>query len=151
MVGSRRAGRILAFQALYSYEVYAQPLENLLGFSWLEGDEKGDAVSQPARDFARLLTAGTVERLADVDLAIRSQLEHWDFTRIARVDLAILRISVYCLLYRPDIPHSVTIDEAVDIAKEYSTDDSYRFVNGVLDGIRKRQAGQSASPTTASP
>jgi N utilization substance protein B len=55
------------------------------------------------------------------------------------VDLAILRISVYCLLFQADIPPSVTIDEAIDIAKEFGTDDSYRFINGVLDGIRKQR------------
>ncbi len=55
------------------------------------------------------------------------------------MDLAILRLSAYCLLFQQDIPSSVTIDEAVDIAKEFGTDDSYRFINGVLDGIRKQR------------
>jgi N utilization substance protein B len=74
-----------------------------------------------------------------VDGAIKRHLEHWDFSRLNKVDQAILRVSVYCLLYQPSIPASVTIDEAIDIAKEYGTDDSYRFINGVLDGIRKDQ------------
>ncbi len=57
------------------------------------------------------------------------------------MDLAVLRISVYSLLFLKDVPASVTIDEAIDIAREFGTDDSYRFVNGVLDGILKRQVG----------
>jgi N utilization substance protein B len=74
-----------------------------------------------------------------VDRSIIRQLEHWDFSRLNKVDLAILRISAYCLLFQSDIPPSVTIDEAIDIAKEFGTDDSYRFINGVLDGIRKQR------------
>ncbi len=69
---------------------------------------------------------------------IRGQLENWDFSPLNKVDLALLRMSVYCLLYQPEIPPTVTIDEAVDISKTYGTADSYRFVNGVLDGVRKK-------------
>ena len=88
------------------------------------------------------MITGTIENQADIDRAISEHLEHWDFSRLARVDLAILRISVYCLLYQANIPPTVTIDEAIDIAKEFGSDDSYRFVNGVLDGIRKHQTAQ---------
>ena len=141
-MGPRRAGRVIAFQSLYRYEYTGESLAQLLEFNWLEAQE-ADADGLPrtepeALDFARLLIAGTLENIAEVDAAIKRQLEHWDFSRLARVDLAILRLSVYCLLRQPSIPHSVTIDEAVDIAKEYSGEDSYRFVNGVLDAIRKR-------------
>jgi N utilization substance protein B len=143
MAGQRRTGRVIAFQAIYSYDVHPRPLAELTDFSWLdqEGSDQSaqGAVPMPAAlDFARLLIGGTLEKLEDVDRAINEQLEHWDFHRVARVDLAILRLGTYCLLYRSDIPHSVTIDEAVDIARDYSTDDAYRFVNGVLDGVRKR-------------
>ena len=69
MTGSRRAGRILAFQALYSYEACAQPLEQLLGFPWLDKEAPGERVTVPSRDFARLLTAGTIENLEEVDYA----------------------------------------------------------------------------------
>lgn len=94
--------------------------------------------------FARLLIAGTLERLGDIDRSISDQLENWDFNRLARVDCAILRISVYCLRYQQDIPASVTIDEAIQIAKEYGSDDSYKFVNGVLDAIAKKKAPEAA-------
>ena len=98
--------------------------------------EKG--VSPDTLAFARLLIHGALDNLPHVDETIRSQLENWDFTRLNKVDLALLRMSVYCLLYQRDIPPTVTIDEAVDISKTYGTADSYRFVNGVLDGVRKK-------------
>jgi len=115
-------------------------MDRLLDFSWMD-ETKRASLSEETLIFARLLIKGTVENLQIVDRAISEQLEHWDFDRVGRVDLGILRISVYCLLYQKDIPYTVTIDEAIDISKEYGTDDSYRFVNGVLDGIRKIHVG----------
>ncbi len=138
-MGARRRGRILAFQALYSHETSGCPAEELLSFPWLDEQKLAD-LPEDTKAFARLIVQGTIEKLPDVDGHIRRQLEHWDFDRLGRVDLAILRMSVYCLLYQRDIPPSVTIDEAIDIAKDFGTDDSYRFINGVLDGIR-RQVG----------
>ena len=137
-MGVRRKGRILAFQALYAHELSGATLAELQEFSWLDPENLA-RFRDESRDFARLLIAGTIENLQEVDRHIVRQLEHWDFSRLNKVDLAILRISVYCLLFQADIPPSVTIDEAIDIAKEFGTDDSYRFINGVLDGIRKQR------------
>lgn len=141
-MGVRRAGRVIAFQTLYRYDVTREPVSGLLDFSWIDAPER---LSAESLDFARLLIAGTVERIDEVDAAIRRQLEHWDFSRLSRVDLAVLRIGVYSLLFLPDVPASVTIDEAIDIAREFGTDDSYRFVNGVLDGVLKHQLGRTAA------
>jgi len=135
-MGNRRQGRILAFQALYWWEVTQPGVDQLLLFNWID-PEAEDSVASHARDFARLLIAGTVENVETIDQHIRKQLHHWDFTRLARVDLAILRVSVYALLFQSEIPASVTIDEAIDIAREFGGEESYRFVNGVLDGVRK--------------
>ncbi len=140
-MGPRRRGRVLAVQALYAWDFSRGEADSLAEFPWI--DEKEAAViDDTARSFGRLLLAGTVENIDAVDEAIRKKLEHWDFQRINKVDLAVLRMSVYCLLFVKDIPPSVVIDEAVDIAKDFGTDDSYRFINGVLDGIRKnRESG----------
>ena len=140
-MGARRKGRILAFQTLYSYELCSpgpgsERDEPSLDFSWLD-DSSREKMNQESLDFARLIAGGTIQNLAEVDKQIKIQLEHWDFSRLNKVDQAILRMGVYSLLYQKDIPASVTIDEAVDISKEYGTDESYRFINGVLDGIRK--------------
>jgi N utilization substance protein B len=137
-MGARRKGRILAFQALYAHELTGTPVGELVQFSWLD-KENQEKLKPESRDFARLLVHGTIEKLPEVDQHIRKQLEHWDFGRLNKVDLAILRLSAYCLIFQADIPPSVTIDEAIDIAREFGTDDSYRFINGVLDGIRKRR------------
>jgi len=106
--------------------------------------EKPDRSEADTLAFARLLIQGALENLPRIDETIRDQLENWDFSRLNKVDLAILRMSVYCLLYQADIPPTVTIDEAVDISKSYGTADSYRFVNGVLDGIRRATFGPRA-------
>jgi N utilization substance protein B len=142
-MGARRKGRIIAFQSLYRYDLSGATLEELLDFSWLDG-ERSERLPPETALFARLLIQGSLENLPQIDDVIRAQLENWDFTRLNRVDLALLRMSVYCLLHQPEIPASVTIDEAVDISKTYGTPDSYRFVNGVLDGVRKKQGRQEA-------
>jgi N utilization substance protein B len=135
-MGERRKGRIIAFQSLYRYDLSGAGMDELMDFSWLDADRR----SKPTEEtflFARLLIKGTLEQLGKVDDAIKSQLENWDFSRLSRVDLAILRVSVYCLMFQKEIPPTVTIDEAVDISKSFGAADSYRFVNGVLDAVRK--------------
>lgn len=135
-MGSRRKARILAFQALYGWEFGRQDADDLITFAWLD-EERRKKIDDETLTFARLITAGTVENIDNIDKTITEQLERWDFSRLSKVDLAILRISVYALIHQDDIPHTVTIDEAIDIAKLYGADESYRFINGVLDGIRK--------------
>lgn len=135
-MASRRKGRILAFQALFSWEATGTPVSQLLDFLWMDADKRA-ALDEGVAAFARHLISGTVESIGEVDSLIKSHLKNWDFTRLNRVDLAVLRMSVYSLLHQDDVPASIVIDEAVDISKEFGTDDSYRFVNGVLDGIRK--------------
>jgi transcription antitermination protein NusB len=88
-------------------------------------------------EFAEELVLGVIEHAAEVDKRIDDCSSNWKFERIAKVDLAILRLAVYELLYREDIPPIVTIDEAIDISKEYSDDDARRFINGMLDKIKE--------------
>ena len=136
---SRRKGRVLAFQTLYSYEVGGIPLEDLLSFSW--ASENGVPAEDANKDeyvFSRLLAAGTVEHLSEIDENIKKHLAaNWDFGRVNKVSLSILRMSVYSLLYQKDVGASVVIDEAIQIAKEFGADDSFRFINAVLDKIGK--------------
>ena len=133
---SRRKGRILAFQALYCWESSGIPADELMEFSWL-GAEKQAALNESTAAFSRLLLAGTIENIRAIDDMIKSHLQNWDISRLNRVDLAILRMSVYTLLHQSDIAPTIAIDEAIGIAKEFGTDDSFRFVNGVLDSIRR--------------
>ncbi|MFP4010784.1 MAG: transcription antitermination factor NusB [Spirochaetaceae bacterium] len=154
-MGLRRKGRIIAFQALYFWDVSHPELSDLLQFTWLDEpqEEEPDNADEPerplvppegARVFARLLVSGAIENIDDIDRAIRERLEHWDFSRLSWVDRAILRIGTYELLFRPDVPASVVIDEAIAVARRFGAEDSFRFINGVLDGVKRRQEGTGA-------
>ncbi len=139
-MAGRRKGRIIAFQALYAWDVSHRPLDELLEFDWVE-QSKRDKLGEEGLLFPRLIISGTIENIDEIDTQIRNNLDSWDFNRLNRVDLAIIRISVYSLLYQKDMPPSIVIDEAVDICKEFGSDESYRFVNAILDSIRKKSTG----------
>jgi transcription antitermination protein NusB len=151
-MASRRKGRILAFQALFSWDIrYKQTgdasiPEGLLDFSWADGDVPGSVpIDEKMAAYSRLLVTGTVENIVNVDTMIQKHLVNWELSRLNRVDLAVLRMSVYTLMYQGETPPSVVIDEAVEISREFGSDDSYRFVNGVLDSVRKALSGEAVS------
>jgi N utilization substance protein B len=133
---ARRKGRIIAFQALYSWDVSGMELEDLLKFEWVSPETK-ERMDEESDAFTRLLISGTIENCGEIDEVIKKHLINWDFERLNKVDLAILRISVYSLLFQKDIHPTIIIDEAIDISKEFGTDESYKFVNAVLDNVRK--------------
>ncbi|MCL2210290.1 MAG: transcription antitermination factor NusB [Treponema sp.] len=135
-MASRRKGRILAFQALYFWDSNKVPVEELVRFAWLS-EEKLNSLDEGIAAFSRNLVAGSIENIESIDKLIKDHLVNWDITRLNRVDLAVLRISVYTLMYQNDIPPSIVIDEAIGICREYGTDESHKFVNGVLDSIKK--------------
>lgn len=134
----------MAFQALYSWEANNVPVAELIDFSWLE-PEKKQALEDGTSEFSRLLFLGTIENIDVVDKKIQDHVQNWDFSRLNRVDLAILRLSTYTLMFQRDVPPSIVIDEAIGIAREYGTKDSFRFINGVLDSVRKT-LGEEESP-----
>ncbi|MEJ2664167.1 MAG: transcription antitermination factor NusB [Spirochaetia bacterium] len=136
-MGSRRKGRILAFQSLYRYDFSQEEISELCDFSWM-GEDRIKKLQQDTLAFAHILISGTIENIGFIDEIIKNQLEHWDFERVSKVDLAILRMSIYCLIFESDIPASVTIDEAIDIAKQFGNEESFRFINGILDGVCKK-------------
>ena len=138
MASSRRKGRILAFQALYFWEASSQcvPVEELVSFAWLE-EEKFKSLDKSLIAFTNILIAGSIENIKEIDKIIIDHLENWDITRLNRVDLAILRMSSYSLMFQEEISPSIIIDEAIGICREFGTDESYKFINGVLDSIRE--------------
>ena len=131
---------MLAVQLLYRFDLTDCSLADVLDVSWMN-PKRREALSSEAHEFAQRLVIGSINDMATVDACIDQQLEHWDMERLSRVDLAILRMSVYCLMHERDVPASVTINEAVEIAKSFGSNDSYRFVNGVLDGVVKKAEG----------
>lgn len=132
---TRRQGRILTLEALFSWEISKTPLERLLQFDWLEEKTRAK-LTDTDLTFPRLLISGTLENIEKIDQKITEYLQGWEFSRIKGVDKAILRFSVYSLFFQKEIPPLVVIDEAVCIAHEYGDDDSFKFVNGVLDSIK---------------
>lgn len=139
---SRRKGRILAFQAVYSWDVTQASVEDLLTFSWTKSeavtDEKESLDPQDSKVFASLIIAGTIDHISEIDKLIEDHLSaNWSKDRINKVTLAILRTSIYELVFVAESQSGVVIDEAVNIAKDYGTDDSYKFINAVLDKIGK--------------
>jgi N utilization substance protein B len=142
-MASRRKGRILAFQALYFWDLSSSKeavtervsVEELVKFAWLE--EKKIEDLKDILDFSRILVTGTIENIGEVDKIIKDHLENWDISRVNRVDLAVLRISAYTLMFQNEFPPSIVIDEAIGICREFGADESFKFVNGVLDSIRK--------------
>ncbi|MDR1096161.1 MAG: transcription antitermination factor NusB [Spirochaetaceae bacterium] len=138
---TRRKASILAFQALYAWDLQCQSgcpcgdLAAVLSFSW-NTEEKLASLAPEITDFARLVVTGAVENSAKIDEAIKSKLKNWDFSRLNAADRAVLRFGTYLLLYQQDIAPALVIEEAIKISKEFSGDDSPKFVNGVLDAIR---------------
>ena len=144
-MGMRRDARTIAVQTMYRFEMSRAPLDELLDYSWIGADRRR-GLAPATLEFASLLIAGCIDNLAGVDREIVHHLEHWDIERVSRVDLSVLRVGTYCLLHQRDIPAEVTIDESVAAARQFGGEHSYRFVNGVLDGIY-RHVG--AAPGTA--
>ena len=128
--GNRRKGRELALQALYQIEMTGDPsgaaVDRFLGH--FEGNAR-------AKEFARRLVSGVVSQQAEIDRMIERCTENWKLVRLAKVDLVILRMATYELIFCPDIPLNVSLDEAIEIGKRYGTDDSATFINGVLDQV----------------
>lgn len=133
-MGIRRKGRELALQALYQMQMTGdaslQALEIFLRH--FQGSIK-------ARDFARRLVLGVLNHSEEINCLIEQSADHWKLSRMAKVDLTILRLATYEMLFCPDIPINVSMDEAIEIGKRYGSDDSATFINGVLDQVA--QAG----------
>ena len=135
----RRECRAAAFQYLYAWSVNqpASMTDDLrLFFEHLDKPREHYA-------FAEELIHGAIEHVAELDGHIKTLAHNWEFERIAKIDLAILRLAMFEMLHRKDIPPVVSINEAIDLSKQYSSADSKRFINGILDRM-KDQLGRDA-------
>ena len=126
----RRLVRERVLQALYAYELSHEPIQFIIE------NIVADLAEQPESfAFAQHLILKVIECNKELDDLIRQRVEHWEFNRLAIIDRIILRMSICELLYFDDIPPKVTINEAIEIARDFSTEKSDKFVNGVLDSI----------------
>ncbi len=130
----RRENRIATIQFLYQWELNKPEELNDAVATFLENrDHNRDYYA-----FAEELIHGVIQKIEALDQEIVELAENWDFKRIAKVDLSILRLAIYELLHRSDIPPIVTINEAIDLGKDFSNPDSKRFINGLLDRIKNK-------------
>lgn len=129
----RTRARELTMQALYQLDVQGRDVLKYLGWFFRESDTD-DFVQNLALDWSK----GTWENLKQCDELISDSTIKWQFTRLSPVDKSILRLSVYQLKFCTDIPPKVVINEAIELAKKYSTDKSPAFVNGVLDAVLRK-------------
>jgi len=133
-MGSRRKARECALQMLFAADVAEMPAAEVVRSYWAElGETDLDAT---AREFATRLASRTLSNLELLDERIRSRAEHWRISRMAVVDRNILRLAVYEFLYEPT-PRTVAINEALEIARRFSTYEATQFINGILDAIKR--------------
>jgi N utilization substance protein B len=132
--GTRHKAREAALQMLFAYDLVRSPCDVLTKDYWNELGET--AIDQKTRSFANKLVCGTLKELAAIDDRIRTRAEHWRIERMAIVDRNVLRLAVYEFIYH-DTPDTVAINEALEIARRFSTYEATQFINGILDAIKQ--------------
>ena len=146
-MGSRRKARECALQMLFAADVAEMPATDVVRSYW---SELGEAdLDETAREFATRLAAGTLQNLELLDDRIRSRAEHWRISRMALVDRNVLRLAVYEFLHEAT-PRTVTINEALEIARRFSSYEATQFINGILDAIKRDLDEESPEPETIS-
>lgn len=146
-MGKRREGREAAVQYLYQLDLHGQDLNASVAEFWsLRSGPAQASTAAPIRAFAEQLAAGVTQHVAEIDEVIKKYAANYELHRIAAVDRNILRLAIYEMLHCQDVPPVVAINEAIEIAKKFGSDESGRFVNGILDRVRgdvKRPARES--------
>jgi len=138
-MGIRRVARECAVQMLYQRDIGKHDCRYILNSFWEMNEH-----SPQVREFATRLFEGSVARLKEIDELIQSHAENWRLSRMAAVDRNILRLAVYELLSEDRTPSTVVINEALEVARKFSTHESAQFVNGILDSIRKHLSSKKA-------
>ncbi len=126
----RHKARELAFKALYSWELNKKTV-----FTDILNIEYEYNIENITSDFGVSLFNGVISNITYIDDLIKNKAEHWMIERLEKVDLSILRLSIFSLMFQPEIPYVVTIDEAINISRTFSSDKSYKFINGILDSV----------------
>jgi N utilization substance protein B len=131
-MGSRRKGREAALQMLYQWDLTREDLPTLQATFWEVRPDDPEVM-----DFANALASGTLDHLETIDPLIEKYAKHWRPARMEAIDRNLLRLAIQELMYERATPRAVIINEAIEIARSYSTEKSAEFINGILDGIRK--------------
>ncbi len=133
-MGNRRKAREIVLEALYRIEVTQDSPDEVMKDIFLRREYNSEI-----KEYSFRLLETTTENVKEIDIIIAEYVENWDLSRMAILDKNILRFAICELLYLKGIPVKVTLNEAIEIAKRYSTEDSGRFVNGVIDKIAKER------------
>lgn len=153
--GIRRQGREMALKVLYSLADHeGGSLEHVLEDFWKNFQFRNDVLGEVSEDdsspqrpevmhFAERLVCGVAENLERIDQELVSYSTNWALDRMARVDLAILRLAAFELIYSLDVPHNVVINEAIELGKRFGTEESPAFINGVLDHLAQQHRTSS--------
>jgi N utilization substance protein B len=131
-LSTRRKSRELALQALYQWNITRQN-----PFLILDQQKVNFSPADEEDEFAQQIIVGVLEHYNHIDELIEKFLEHWRLDRISIIDRNILRMAIFELLFREDIPPRVTLNEAIDLGKRFGSEDSSAFINGILDRIQK--------------
>ncbi|HEY6362447.1 MAG TPA: transcription antitermination factor NusB [Vicinamibacterales bacterium] len=134
---SRHRAREAAVQMLYQWEVGKASMYEVRQTFWT-GPASNETMTEQHRAFATALADGVTGRVAEIDPVIGEAAEHWRIERMNVLDRLILRLAVYEFLHEADTPAKVIINEALELARTFSNDDSVRFINGILDAIRRK-------------
>lgn len=134
-MGARRSGREAALQMLFQLESSGASAPQVIELFWRAATDADFEPDPEGRSYADTIVRGVADRLGDVDKRIGAASQNWRLERMGRVDRNLLRMGTWELLAQKDVPRAVVIDEAVELAKSYGTEDSSAFVNGVLDRI----------------
>jgi N utilization substance protein B len=139
-MGARRSGREAALQMLFQLEASGVEADRVITLFWrnFEADPEG-------REYADVAVSGIADKLEELDAKIRAAATNWRIERMTRVDRNLLRLGTWELAFRPDVPRAVILDEAVELAKTYGTEESSAFVNGVLAKVAD-QLGREDAP-----
>jgi len=146
-MGARRKARECALQMLFQYDIARSKVDEVIKTYWEEmceitASEAGSEITE----FATNLVTGTIAHMEEIDDRISNRAANWRISRMAVVDRNLLRMAVYEFFYEPNTPKTVIINEALEIARRFSTYEATQFINGILDGIKRDlEEGQQAS------
>jgi N utilization substance protein B len=131
-MGLRRRAREAALKILYQIEMSGYPFEECIETYWNNLGE-----NQDVKEFSTFLVRGIHRFLSEIDEKIKKTAKNWSIERMHKVDLSILRMAIFEIFYTNETPYKVVINEAIELAKKYGTDDSYAFINAILDKLSK--------------
>jgi N utilization substance protein B len=134
---TRHGARTVALQMLYQWEVGRLSMDDVRQTFWTHGPDDVEPLSDELRAFATSLAQGVADARAQIDPMIGEAAEHWRIERMNVMDRLILRLAIFEFLHQPDTPAKVVINEALELARAFSGDQSVRFINGILDAIRR--------------